>query len=69
MFNRHQELGYTQSLPGITQKTLVFGDKTLMVEFILIKDSALPLHAHPYEQTGYLVRRFRDFLGKSAWAA
>ena len=56
MFNQHNKIGYTESLLGITQKTLVFGDKTLMVEFILTKGSTLPLHAHPYEQTGYLVK-------------
>ncbi len=56
MFTQHNKDGYTQSLPGIQQKTLVFGDKTLMVEFILDKGSALPLHAHPHEQTGYLVK-------------
>lgn len=56
MFHQHIEVGYTESLPGITQKTLVFGDKTLMTEFILTKGSTLPLHAHPYEQTGYLVK-------------
>lgn len=56
MFNQRKETGYTDSLPGIKQKTLVFGDKTLMTEFVLTKDSTLPLHAHPYEQTGYLVK-------------
>lgn len=56
MFSHHDDTGYAAALPGITRKTLVFGDKTLMTEFILTKGSALPLHAHPYEQTGYLVR-------------
>ena len=56
MFNHHDDSGYDAVLPGITRKTLVFGDKTLMTEFILMKGSALPHHAHPYEQTGYLVK-------------
>jgi quercetin dioxygenase-like cupin family protein len=56
MFTPHSDNGYTQPLPGITQKTLAFGDKTLMVEFVLAKGGALPLHAHPHEQTGYLVK-------------
>jgi quercetin dioxygenase-like cupin family protein len=47
--------GYKESLPGIRQKTLVYGDHTLMVEFRLDKDSDLPKHTHPYEQTGDLV--------------
>ena len=48
--------GYADPLPGIQQKTLVFGERTLMTEFRLTKDSDLPNHAHPYEQTGYLVK-------------
>ncbi len=56
MFVPHIKDGYAQSLPGITQKTLAYGDKTLMVEFILNKGSALPLHCHPHEQTGYLIQ-------------
>ena len=56
MFKKHNIDDYTDPLPGIRQKTLVFGDRTLMTEFILTKGAALPLHAHPYEQTGYLVK-------------
>ena len=47
--------GYRDPLPGIQQKTLAFGERTLMTEFRLKKDSVLPDHVHPYEQTGYLV--------------
>ncbi|PKG33190.1 cupin domain-containing protein [Methanoregula sp.] len=55
MFSRHTETGCRESLPGITQKTLVFGTNTLMAEFRLKKGSQLPRHSHPHEQTGYLV--------------
>ena len=55
MFARHDSTGYSESLPGVTQKTLAYGEKTLMAEFVLAKGSTLPIHAHPYEQTGYLV--------------
>jgi len=55
MFAHHYETGYTESLPGITQKTLVWGKNTLMTEFRLQKDAVLPRHSHPHEQTGYLV--------------
>ncbi len=37
-------------------KTLCYGDKTLMTEFLLESDFTLPMHTHPHEQTGYLVR-------------
>ena len=47
--------GYQPALPGIERKTLVHGERTLMTEFRMHKGSALPVHSHPYEQTGYLV--------------
>ena len=56
MFGKAEESGYKTPLPGIQQKTLVYGELTLMTEFHLTKDSILPDHAHPYEQTGYLVK-------------
>jgi len=40
---------------GIRIKTLVLGESTLMTEVLLSEKCILPLHAHPYEQTGYLV--------------
>ncbi len=55
MFMKQDLSGYRTPLPGIDQKTLVHGDKTLMTEFRLKKDSLLPRHSHPHEQTGYLV--------------
>ena len=56
MFERHSENGYHLALMGIEQKTLVYGEKTLMTEFLLKKGSNLPRHSHPHEQTGYLVK-------------
>ncbi len=47
--------GYVKVAEGIERKTLVFGEKTLMIEFRLEKGSRLPFHSHPHEQTGYLV--------------
>lgn len=55
MFEKKSEVGYKRAMAGIEQKTLVYGEKTLMVEFRLHKGAVLPLHAHPHEQTGYLV--------------
>ena len=56
MFEKHSSDDYSDPLPGIRQKTLVFGERTLMTEFVLAGNSILPDHAHPYEQTGYLVK-------------
>jgi len=55
-FAKKSDAGYSSALKGIEQKTLVFGDKTLMTEFRLEQGSRLPLHSHPHEQTGYLVK-------------
>ena len=47
--------GYINVFDGIKRKTLVYGDNTLLTEFILEKGKTLPIHSHPQEQTGYLV--------------
>ena len=56
MFRKSCTEGYAPVLPGIELKTLVHGEKTLMVEFLLEKGRTLPVHSHPHEQTGYLVK-------------
>ena len=56
MFEKCSKEGYKRALDGIEQKTLVHGDNTLMVEFLLQKNAVLPLHSHPHEQTGYLIK-------------
>ena len=55
MRGRDSEVGFQDILPGIRIKTLVHGEKTLMSKFLLRAGSELPLHSHPYEQTGYLL--------------
>jgi len=68
MFYKCNHEGYIQALPGIQRKTLVYGEKTLTAEFHLEKGSQLPLHAHPQEQTGYLISgRMRFFIGNEVF--
>ncbi len=55
MFLKKSTDGYKSPIEGIEQKTLVYGEKTLMTEFHLKKGATLPRHRHPHEQTGYLV--------------
>lgn len=70
MFDTQHASGYRELLPGIQQKTRVFGEKTLLAEFVLRRGSALPVHAHPYEQTGYLVQgRLRLRIGDREFEA
>lgn len=54
LYKRNDE-GFKPVLEGVTIKTLVYGDKSLLSEFHLKKGSRLPLHAHPNEQTGYMI--------------
>lgn len=55
MFRQGDDSGYKEVLDKIRQKTLVYGEKTLLTEFRLAKGAVLPRHSHPHEQTGYLV--------------
>lgn len=55
MFYKKDDSGYRQALPGVALKTLVHGDNTLCTEFHLEAGYLLPMHAHPQEQTGYLI--------------
>jgi len=48
--------GLCLALKEIKQKTLVYGEKTLMTKFLLKKGSTLSRHTHPHEQAGYLVK-------------
>lgn len=54
MFARCTEDGYREPIPGIQLKSLVHGEKTMLVRFKLTKGAELPVHTHPHEQTGYL---------------
>lgn len=67
MYGKHTNTNYTTILEGIAIKTLCYGESTLMTEFMLQKGAILPEHAHPYEQTGYLVEgRLRLYIGKNS---
>ncbi len=55
MVNSAGDAGYIDAMDGIKRKTLVYGDITLLAEFRLEGGKTLPMHAHPQEQTGYLV--------------
>jgi len=55
MFGKHDSRAYVAAIPGVARRTPVHGDKTLLSEFRLAMGHAIPRHAHPHEQTGYLV--------------
>jgi quercetin dioxygenase-like cupin family protein len=55
MFGIRSDNGYIEILKGIKTKTIIYGQNTLMTEFIMEKNSKLFEHSHINEQTGYLV--------------
>lgn len=55
MFYKKDETGYRQVVKGVSLKTLTYGEKTLLAEFLLTGGEILPSHAHVHEQIGYLV--------------
>ena len=55
MFNKNSREGYRSNIKGIKQKTLVYGQHTLMAELKMLKGTRIPTHKHPHEQTGYLL--------------
>ena len=55
MFCKNDSRGYRQLVDGVQMKTLVHGEKTLMGEFHIAKGAEVPTHAHPHEQTGFMV--------------
>jgi quercetin dioxygenase-like cupin family protein len=56
MFTKQNLQGYIQPIAGVEQKTLTYGEKTLLTEFLLKQGHTLPRHSHPNEQIGYLVK-------------
>ena len=70
MFYKNNTNGYHSPIDGIQQKTLVYGENTLMTEFLLDAGADLPIHHHPHEQTGYLVKgRLKMMIGDEEFVA
>ncbi len=55
MLCKKSEGHFVPMIEGIRRKNLVYGDKTILCKFELDRGTDLPLHHHPYEQTGYLL--------------
>ncbi|OGF59337.1 MAG: cupin [Candidatus Fischerbacteria bacterium RBG_13_37_8] len=62
MHNKKDGKNYKIALPGVTYKTLVYGERTSLCEFKLEKGSIIPSHSHPHEQTGYMVSGKMNFI-------
>ena len=62
MFLAKEEVHKKVAFEGVTYKTPVHGEKTLLSEFKLTKGCNIPNHKHPHEQTGYMVSGHVIFL-------
>jgi quercetin dioxygenase-like cupin family protein len=47
--------GWTPMLEGVERQNLAHGERTHLLKFRLHKDTVVPMHDHPHEQTGYLL--------------
>lgn len=45
-----------QMLPGIYRTTMVWNERQMLVEIRFDKDAAVPMHQHPNDQIGVVVR-------------
>jgi len=62
MFRKTKPSGHTEVIEGVHLKTLVYGNRTLMVEVKFEKSAVIPDHSHPHEQTGYLISGQLEFV-------
>jgi quercetin dioxygenase-like cupin family protein len=46
---------------GVFRRTIVWGERAMVVEVTLPKGSIVPPHSHPHEQCGYLVSGRLEF--------
>ncbi len=56
MFYKNTNHDFESIVEGISIKTLLYGEKMLLSEFHMQKGSRLPMHCHPQEQTGRLLK-------------
>ncbi len=56
MFYKNTNSDFERLIEGISIKTLLCGEKMLLSEFHMEKGSQLPLHSHPQEQIGRLLK-------------
>lgn len=52
---RSSEVEPVEMLPGALRRTLVCGEKVMMVHFTIGEGAEVPRHSHPHEQVGYVV--------------
>lgn len=52
---RASEVEPVEMLPGIRRRTLAYGERLMVTQFLISKGTELPAHSHPHEQISYIV--------------
>ncbi|MEJ2196010.1 MAG: cupin domain-containing protein [Ignavibacteriaceae bacterium] len=55
MFYKKNPEYFREAFDGVKYKTLAWGEKTSLGEFLLEKGCDVPTHSHIHEQTGYMI--------------
>ena len=67
MFTKKDSTLFRKLMAGVEMRPLAWEEKTILCEFRLEKNHVLPAHAHPYEQTGYLISGKLNFRIGDEW--
>ena len=52
----HDSTTPVEMFPGVVRRTVTDGDRLMLIEGTMDEGSIVPMHTHPHEQTGYLVK-------------
>ena len=54
-FTRWAGIEPVEMVPGLSRRTLAWGERVMIAEFRAGSGVEIPLHTHPHEQAGYVV--------------
>ena len=60
-FGLNAEAALVEPAPGVQRRTLVWGERTHLVEFRVARGAGVPPHSHPHEQVGYVASGRMEF--------
>jgi quercetin dioxygenase-like cupin family protein len=52
---RASDVGPVEMLPGIRRRTLAYGERLMVTQFLISQGTELPKHSHPHEQISYVL--------------
>ncbi|MHB1005477.1 MAG: cupin domain-containing protein [Chloroflexota bacterium] len=62
MYGKNSAAKVVEAAPGAIRRTLAVGERTLLVEWAMLKGAEVKLHQHDYEQIGYLASGSIDMI-------